>query len=196
MFRADETNFREGKRQPAAPRRRRFGGRVSLFARRRSPLFAGGTRYAPRHARRGGSSSSQKVLRYFLGALCSGHALKSARKFTLSAEAAGMRPMGCALPKMRFWHAQEIFHEICFVLTKQISVSWRALPSAARFEGHTFQSARRIHSLRRSRANCVARRKSVVLLARKFLQKYSRNLFRADETNFREWEGSALCGAL
>ena len=106
-----------------------------------------------------------------------------------------MRQMGCALPKMRFWHAQEIVHEICFELTKQISVSGRALPSAARFEGHTFQSARRIHPLRRSRANCVARRKSVVLLARKFLQKYSRNLFRADETNFREWEGSALCGA-
>ena len=80
----------------------------------RSPLAAGGTRFAPRHARRGGSSSSQKVLRYFLGALCSGHALKSARKFTLSAEAAGMRPMGCALPKMRFWHAQEISSEILF----------------------------------------------------------------------------------
>ena len=28
-------------------------------------------------------------------------------------------------------------HEICFELTKQISVSGRALPSAARFEGHT-----------------------------------------------------------
>ena len=38
-------------------------------ARRRSPLAAGGTRFAPRPARRGGSSSSQKVLRYFLGAL-------------------------------------------------------------------------------------------------------------------------------
>ena len=57
MFRADETNFRDFERKP-----RRF--------RRRSPLFAGGTRYALRHARRGGSSSfphekSFKLLKLF-----------------------------------------------------------------------------------------------------------------------------------
>ena len=60
-----------------SPRRPVF----SLCARRRSPLFAGGTRYASRPARRGGSSSSQKVLRYFLGTLCSGHALHNAHRF-------------------------------------------------------------------------------------------------------------------
>ena len=207
MFRADETNFREGKRQPATPRRRRFGGRFSLFARRRSPLFAGGTRYAPRHARRGGSSSSQKVLRYFLGTLCSGHAFENARRlhpfrkpkyrqigvrcakawfclresfyksiheicFVLTkqisvsgrgnpngfplaaayfrAHRKGMprlhpfrkpryRQIGVRGAKAWFWHAQEIIHEICFELTKQISVSGRALPSAARaLSGHAF----------------------------------------------------------
>ena len=64
-----------------------------------------------------------------------------------------MRPMGCALPKMRFWHAQEIVHEICFELTKQISVSGRGNPNgfplaAAYFRAHR-KGMPRLHPFRK-----------------------------------------------
>ncbi len=66
-----------------------------------------------------------------------------------------MRPMGCALPKMRFWHAQEIVHEICFELTKQISVSGRGNPNgfplaAAYFRAHR-KGMPRLHPFRKPR---------------------------------------------
>ena len=48
-----------------------------------------------------------------------GHAFDKCRKFTLSAEAAGMRQMGCALPKAWFWHAPQIIHTFSFELTKE-----------------------------------------------------------------------------
>ncbi len=67
----------------------------SLCARRRSPLVAGGTRYALRPARRGGSSSSQKVLRYFLGALYS-----FARRSLRAARDTRSAPLGAAAPPL------------------------------------------------------------------------------------------------
>ena len=45
-------------------------------------------------------------------------------------------------------------------------------PLRRAFLEHTVENARRIHPLRRSRANCVARRKSAVLLARIILEWY------------------------
>ena len=96
-----------------------------------------------------------------------GHTFQSARKFTLSAKAAGMRPMGCALPKMRFWHAQEIVHEICFVLTKQISVSGRGNPNgfplaAAYFRAHR-KGMPRLHPFRKPCGKSGEKPKSVIL---------------------------------
>ncbi len=101
-----------------------------LGARRRSPLAAGGTRYALRPARRGGSSSSQKVLRYFLGTLCSGHAFENARRLHPFRKPK-YRQIGVRGAKAWFCLRESFYksiHEKSFKLIKLFSVIFRDNP--------------------------------------------------------------------
>ena len=103
----------------------------------------------------------------------SGHAFDKCRKFTLSAEAAGMRPMGCALPKARFWHAPQVIHTFSFELTKEKVVILRATPPFASLGGgfslfprflraHFFMIAE-IHPFREPCGQSGEKSKSVIL---------------------------------
>ena len=105
----------------ALPSAARFSGHTFENARRIHPL------------RR--SRANRVALRKSVVLLARGSSFERSRKFTLSAEAASMRPMGCALPKAWFWHAPQTIHEKSFKLIKLFSVILRATPPFASLGG-------------------------------------------------------------